>query len=177
MRSPATLFLIVGLPGAGKTTRARELEEAHGALRFTPDEWMIPLFGESEAGGKRDLLEGLLINAGLSALAIGTNVVLDFGFWGRDERSALCLLGTSVGAGVQVVYVPVDAATQRQRVGQRFLDRPEQTFPMTDSDLAGFRAQFEEPTVGELTGAPIPDRPAGALNWADWARHRWPTLR
>jgi hypothetical protein len=58
----ATLFLIVGLPGAGKTTRARELEEAHRALRFSPDEWMIPLFGESDADGKRDLLEGLLIN-------------------------------------------------------------------------------------------------------------------
>ena len=80
--------MIVGLPGAGKSTRARELEKAHRALRFSPDEWMIPPFGESEADGKRDLLEGLLINAGLCALA-GTNVVLDFGFWGRDERRAL----------------------------------------------------------------------------------------
>ena len=43
---------------------------------------MIPLFGESEADGKRDLLEELLIHAGLCALAVGTNVVLDFGFWG-----------------------------------------------------------------------------------------------
>jgi GNAT superfamily N-acetyltransferase len=58
------------------------------ALWFSPDEWMIPIFGESGADGKGDLLEGLLINAGLCALAAGTNVVLDFGFWGRDERSA-----------------------------------------------------------------------------------------
>ena len=98
MTPQATLFLIVGLPGAGKTTRARELEKAHRALRFSPDEWMIPLFGESDADGKRDLLEGLLINAGLCALAVGTNVVLDFGLWGRDERSALRSLGASVGA-------------------------------------------------------------------------------
>ena len=69
-------------PGAGKTTGAPELETAHRALRFSPDEWMIPLFGESEADGKRDLLEELLIHAGLCALAVGTNVVLDFGFWG-----------------------------------------------------------------------------------------------
>jgi predicted kinase len=98
MASQTTLFLIVGLPGAGKTTRARELENVHRALRFTPDEWMIPLFGGSEAAGKRDLLEGLLIYAGLCALAVGTNVVLDFGLWGRDERSALRSLGASVGA-------------------------------------------------------------------------------
>jgi len=98
MASQTTLFLIVGLPGAGKTTRAREPENVHRALRFTPDEWMISLFGGSEAAGKRDLLEGLLIYAGLCALAVGTNVVLDFGLWGRDERSALRSLGASVGA-------------------------------------------------------------------------------
>jgi KaiC/GvpD/RAD55 family RecA-like ATPase len=38
MTPPATLFLIVGLPGEGKTTRARELEKAHRALRFSPNE-------------------------------------------------------------------------------------------------------------------------------------------
>lgn len=173
----ATLFLIVGLPGAGKTTRARELEKSHRALRFSPDEWMIPLFGESDADGKRDLLEGLLINAGLCALALGTNVVLDFGLWGRDERSALRSLGASVGAGVAVVYMPVDEATQRQRVQERFMVRPGRTFPITDSDLAQWRAQFEEPTAGELMGAPVPVRPSGASNWAEWAGLRWPTLR
>ena len=177
MTPQATLFLIVGLPGAGKTTRAHELQKAHRALRFSPDEWMIPLFGESDADGKRDLLEGLLINTGLCALAVGTNVVLDFGLWGRDERSALRSLGASVGAGVEVVYLPVDEATQRQRVQERFLVRPGHTFPVTDSDLAEWRAQFEEPTARELMGAPVPDRPADASNWAEWARRRWPTLR
>ena len=39
------MFLMVGLPGAGKTTRARELALAHRALRLTPDEWHLPLFG------------------------------------------------------------------------------------------------------------------------------------
>ena len=48
----ATLLLMVGLPGAGKITRARELAAEHRALRLSPDAWMIPLFGESEADGK-----------------------------------------------------------------------------------------------------------------------------
>ena len=52
----ATMLLMVGLPGAGKTTRAKELAAAHRALRLTPDEWMIPLFGESNPDGKRDVL-------------------------------------------------------------------------------------------------------------------------
>jgi len=50
------LFLMVGLPAAGKTTRAKELAADHAALRLSPDEWMIPLFGESNPDGKRDVL-------------------------------------------------------------------------------------------------------------------------
>ena len=42
----ATLFLMVGLPGSGKTTRAKELERETGAIRFTPDEWHLFLFGD-----------------------------------------------------------------------------------------------------------------------------------
>jgi len=82
----ATLFLIVGLPGAGKTVRAKALASEHAALRLTPDAWMIPLFGDNDADGKRDVLEGRLIWLALDALRLGTSVVLDFGFWGRDER-------------------------------------------------------------------------------------------
>jgi hypothetical protein len=41
---------------AGKTTRAKELAAGHRALRLTPDAWMIPLFGESDPDGKRDVL-------------------------------------------------------------------------------------------------------------------------
>ena len=66
------LFLIVGLPGAGKTTRAAELAAEHRALRLTPDEWMIPLFGQEQPEGKRNVLEGRLIWLALSALRTGT---------------------------------------------------------------------------------------------------------
>src|SRR5690348_5585269 len=85
-----TMYLMVGLPGAGKTTIAKELARSQQALRLTPDEWHLPLFGQSlTAGGKRDILEGRLITVALRTLRLGTNVVLDFGLWGRDERSAL----------------------------------------------------------------------------------------
>ena len=49
MVAQVVLFLVVGLPAAGKTTRAREIERDHRALRLSPDEWMIPLFGEVSA--------------------------------------------------------------------------------------------------------------------------------
>ena len=61
---PADVFLIVGLPGAGKTTRAKELESTASALRLTPDEWQIALFGNHDLLlDKRDVLEGKLTGA------------------------------------------------------------------------------------------------------------------
>ena len=69
-----TMFVMVGLPGAGKTTAAEETEHDHRALRLTPDEWMIPLFGEPEGKGKRDVLEGRFIWLAIRALRASTNV-------------------------------------------------------------------------------------------------------
>jgi AAA domain len=50
------LVVMVGLPASGKTTRARQLEFELGAVRLTPDKWMLPLFNEPEADGRRDIL-------------------------------------------------------------------------------------------------------------------------
>src|SRR5581483_11442993 len=125
-----TMLLMVGLPGAGKTTRAEELAASNRALRLTPDHWMIPLFGEPMAGGKRFVLEGRLISVALQALRLGTSVVLDFGLWDRDERSALRWLAKSAGAACQVIYLPVDKDVQLARVAHRQATAPHQTFPM-----------------------------------------------
>src|SRR5919109_962252 len=124
----AKMFLIVGLPGAGKTDRAKALATQHSALRLTPDAWMIPLFGDPQPAGKRDILEGRLIWLALEALRLGTNVVLDFGLWGRDERSALRWLARSVGAKSNTIYVPVDRATQIERIHHRWMRTPHETF-------------------------------------------------
>jgi predicted kinase len=173
-RAP-TLILTVGLPGAGKTTRARELAAAHLALRLTPDHWMIPLFGDSMAGGKRFALEGRLISVALQALRLGISVVLDFGLWGRDERSALRWLAQSVGAACQVVYLPVDKDVQLARVAHRQATTPHQTFPMSEAELDQWREQFEVPDAAELDGGEIPGPPTGWPGWQEWAADHWPS--
>ncbi|MEV7076416.1 ATP-binding protein [Streptomyces sp. NPDC093990] len=171
-----TLFLTVGLPGAGKTTRARQLAEEHHALRLTPDEWMIALFGEPEAGGKRAVLEGRFLSLALEALRLGTDVILDFGCWSRDERSAIRWLARSAGASCRIVYVPVDVETQRARIAHRQSTTPDQTFLMSEADLVRWRALFEEPDAEELDGRGMDDPPEGSRSWPEWATDRWPSL-
>jgi len=171
----ATMLLVVGLPGAGKTTRAKELAAANRALRLTPDHWMIPLFGEPMADGKRFVLEGRLISIALQALRLGTSVVLDYGLWGRDERWALRWLARSAGASSQVVYLPVDKDVQLARIAHRQAPAPDQTFPMSEADVDQWREQFQAPDAAELGGGKIPSPPAGWPGWAEWAAEHWPS--
>lgn len=171
----ATLILMVGLPAAGKTTRARELAAAHQALRLTPDHWMIPLFGDSMADGKRFVLEGRLISVALQALRLGTSVVLDYGLWARDERSALRWLARADGAACRVVYLPVDKDVQLARIARRQETEPHQTFPMSEADLDKWRKQFEVPYAAELDGGEIPKPPTDWPGWPEWAADHWPS--
>jgi len=124
----------------------------------------------------RDVLEGRLIWVALEALRLGTSVVLDFGLWGRDERSALRWLAHSVGAASHIIYLPVDRATQIERIQHRWTRTPDQTFVITEADVDTWRSQFEAPDPAELADEEIADPPPRWPDWAAWAADRWPTL-
>jgi predicted kinase len=170
-----TMYVMVGLPAAGKTTLARRIEIEHRALRFTPDEWMIPLFGQSMAEAKRNVLEGRCIATALRALRLGCNVVLDFGVWAKDERTSLRWLASTVGAECELVYLAIGEAEQRDRINHRFATAPHATFPMTPSDLDEFRTIFQPPGEEELRGNTMDPPPLGFESWRSWLTAWWPT--
>ena len=94
MKEKSTLTLMVGLPGSGKTTLAKRLEEETGAVRFTPDEWHIFLFGDDFHDpqqhqlhdSRHDRVEELMWSLGKELLQKGVSVILDFGFWAKEQR-------------------------------------------------------------------------------------------
>jgi predicted kinase len=178
-----TIYLIVGLPGAGKTARAKGLEISECALRLTPDDWQFAIFrGDNptrwrskERADQRDRIEGKLVEVGMRVAKLGTNVVFDFGLWGKDERSALRWIADTLGVRAQVVYLPIDYEEQRRRIITRYETEPGQ-FQMSDTELRLWQVQFQAPDEEELRGAEIPPVPPEHASWSQWASERWPSL-
>lgn len=116
----ATAHLLFGFLGSGKTTLAKELEQQHRAVRFTPDEWMARLFGEDppaalfqeKAAAVLDLLEPIWTRC----LYLGVDVVLDYGFWRRAERDHARALAQNCGGETILYGVECSEAEARRRV-------------------------------------------------------------
>jgi predicted kinase len=119
-----TLFLTVGLPGAGKTTHATALAREQSILRLTPDEWMVPLFGHNDAAGRRDILEGRFVRAAHEGLVGGSSVILDFGCWSPDERYALRSIAGLAGAKFSLEPLVVEESVRRARCDLRWKQAP-----------------------------------------------------
>jgi predicted kinase len=175
MRQPI-LHLTVGLPGTGKTTAARRIEVEDHALRLTKDEWVKALFGNENPPAAQLVIEGRLIEIGLRTLELGVSVVIDFGLWSRDERSALRQAALDRGAVVQMRYFELTPDEQRRRLHQRQAEDPHTTWHMSDDELAEWAARIDDPTPGELDGSePIDAPPTGYANWDEWRTSRWPS--
>lgn len=170
-----TLFLMVGLPATGKTRAARRLEVERDALRLTKDEWMKALYGDQNPSSASDVIEGRLIHIGLRVLELKSNVVIDFGLWGRDERSSLRQAAADRDASVEMHYFEVTRAEQRRRLHQRQADEPHTTWPISEEELAGWSDIMQIPTPDEFDSSrQIDDPPTGFRSWDEWRRHRWP---
>lgn len=145
-----TLHLLVGLPGAGKTTLARRLEVERAALRLTPDEWMHPLFSAGESGDKRAVLEhDLLWSVAHRVLTLGVDVVLDFGFWSRQEREMYRTRAEELKVDVRLHFLDVPLEDLWLRLQARNGQLPPHTFPVTREELELWSSWFEPPSADE----------------------------
>ena len=150
----ATLHLMVGLPCSGKTTLARELEQELPALRLNLDEWHIRLFGqdaeEPEHDARHSLIEAILWNIASRVLELGTNVILDYGFWAREEREDYRLRAKQLGASSEVHYLDVPADELMRRLEKRNSRPSQESFLISEEAMKPWIAFFQKPTLDEL---------------------------
>lgn len=149
----ATLYLMVGLPCSGKTALARTLEQKYSALRLTPDEWQVRLFGQDAAdpqhNARHSVIEALLWEFAERALALGTNVILDFGFWAREEREDFRSRAKQLGASSEVHFLDVPSDELLRRLAQRNA-RPGLAFHIPEEMMRPWIELFQKPDQDEL---------------------------
>jgi len=150
----ATLHLMVGLPCSGKTTLAQKLEHELPALRLTTDEWQIRLFGqdaeEPEHDARHSLIEAMLWNIANRALELGTNVILDFGFWAREEREDYRSRAKHLGASSEVHFLDVSEDELLRRLEERNSQPSQESFLISEEAMKPWIAFFQKPTPDEL---------------------------
>ena len=142
------LVLLCGLPAAGKTTLARELAQAYGAVRLNGDEWKLALGIDPFDDDARVRLERQLLALTERLLTLGTSVILEWGFWARVERDELREFGRSLGAAVELHFLDVPYDELVRRVVERTASGG---IPITADHMDAYRALFQPPTDEELS--------------------------
>lgn len=149
-----TLFLICGLPGAGKTTLAKRLERERAALRLTPDEWIAPLLGDDVERSKLDAcrspVETLQWGVAARVLVSGVDVILDWGFCLRREREEYRSRAKALGARAELRFLDVSRNDLWTRFANRDANLPPDAYHIDEAQLDLWSSRFERPTSDEL---------------------------
>lgn len=145
---------MVGLPFSGKTTLAKKLEGECSALRLTTDAWHVPLFGQDatdpEHDARHSLIESMLWGIASRALELGVNVILDFGFWAREEREEFRLRAKQLGASSEIHFLDVPKDELFRRLEKRNSQPSQETFYISAEMMKPWIEFFQKPTLDEL---------------------------
>ena len=150
----ATLHLMVGLPCSGKTTKAKILEKEYNALILSTDKWHIKLFGDdamdSEHDKRHSIIEEIEWEIAERALSLGIDVIMDFGFWGKEERMFHKNKAKKLGVNFKIHYMDVSIEELYKRLEKRNQELPDGAFTIPKEKMDEYVPKFEIPGKEEL---------------------------
>ena len=140
------LIIVCGLPGAGKTTLAKELERNLQAVRFCPDEWMAEFAIDVWDEPRRTKIEAFQWKLGQRLLELGQTIIIEWGTWRRSERDALRMGAKALGAAVELHYVSAPVEVLFERIQRRGMEDP----PIRREQVQQWANAFDVPTSEEM---------------------------
>ncbi|MEJ7838946.1 MAG: ATP-binding protein [Thermomicrobiales bacterium] len=163
-RRKPVAHILVGFIGSGKTTFARKLEEETGAVRFTKDEWMVRLFGNTSPKETFEVLDNrmasLATDIALKCLKAGIDAVIDEGFWEKEHRDEIRAKVMDVGAVPRMYFFNVPLEVMKARTLRRSETPPTDSFVIDEDAFNHYWSFFQPPdkdeefTVIEESGGP-----------------------
>lgn len=138
-----------GLPGSGKTTLAKELAATRGAVRLSPDEWMTALGFAAYDEANRLRVEALQWEHAQELALLGVDVILENGFWAREERELIRDWCRGHGVEVELRFLDAPLEVLEQRVRDRNAALPPGGYVVHPEDLAGWYARIQRPDDSE----------------------------
>lgn len=147
LNNTARLIIICGLPGSGKTTLAKCLEESLHGVRLSPDEWMNALSINLYDEETRAKIEALQWTLGQKLLKLGLVVIIEWGTWGKSERDALREGARNLGAAVELHYLSAPPETLFERIQRRNMENP----PIKREDVLQWTETIQAPTEEEMS--------------------------
>jgi predicted kinase len=153
MKRKPIVYLICGFIGAGKTTFAKKLEEKTGAVRITKDEWSIRLIGNDPTiDGYEEWdrkIIGLSRDIAFYLAEKGIDVIMDEGFWAKEERDELRRKIDAIGAKAVMYYVETPIETIRERVVGRNNNITKESFKISREMLNNYLKYWQPPSDDE----------------------------
>ncbi len=142
----ATLHMIYGFVGAGKTTFAKKLEHSLPAVRFTHDEWMNKLYGENPPlenfADYYNRVHDLIWIYAERLLELNQDVILDSGFWSRNSRDEARAKAKAVGAEPKLYFLDVPENVMLERTRKRN-ENLQGSLYIDDHAFGLFKTRFE----------------------------------
>ena len=117
----ATIHLMCGFLGFGKTTTAKKLETELNAKRFTHDEIMVERYGRNpdDFQAKFALVDEYIKSEAKKCAENGQDAILDYGFWSHEKREEYYRWGKSITNNVVFHLIMCDLAEAKSRVVKR----------------------------------------------------------
>lgn len=150
------VYLICGKICCGKSTYAEQLRVQNNAVLLSTDEITLALFGQ-HCGDKHDeyveRTQNYLFDKSLELIEVGINVILDWGFWMKEERDYARAFYNSRNIECEFHYINISDKTWKARLKKRnnaIIDGETNAYYIDDNLAEKFGVMFEEPNEDEI---------------------------
>ena len=150
------VYLICGKICSGKSTYAEQLRVQNHAVLLSTDEITLALFGQ-HCGDKHDeyveRTQNYLFDKSLELVEVGINVILDWGFWMKEERDYARAFYNSRNIECEFHYINISDKTWKARLKKRnnaIIDGETNAYYIDDNLAIKFASIFEVPSEDEI---------------------------